>query len=69
MAWLCRYMIAVALPAKDKSLEEQQKTFLLELAKERDGHASTVDKLVGEMREERESRMEIIRSCPAREAR
>jgi hypothetical protein len=69
MAWLCRYMIAVALPAKDKSIEEQQKVFLGELARERDGHALTVDKLVGEMREEREARMAVIQGCPAREQR
>ena len=69
MAWLCRYMIAVALPAKDKSIEEQQKVFLGELARERDGHALTVDKLVGEMQKEREARMEVIRGCPAREQR
>lgn len=69
MAWLCRYMIAVALPAKDKSIEEQQKVFLVELARERDGHSLTVDKLVSEMREEREARMEVIRGCPSREQR
>lgn len=66
MAWLSYYMVARALPAKDLQLAQAQERFEAESQKQRDEHRETVNGIVGQLREQTQSVLEVVRTCAAR---
>jgi heme exporter protein D len=75
MAWLCYYMVAKALPAKDAQSVRQQQEFVAETKLEResraaesklerDAHRETVERLVRQSEAQTNALLEVVRHCP-----
>jgi len=65
LGWYCYYVTSRVLPAKDAALATERAAYQEEMERERVAHSLKVDALVGEIKEQREAILEIVRSCQA----
>jgi F0F1-type ATP synthase membrane subunit b/b' len=63
LAWYFYRTQTVTIPEKDRQISLERAAAVEALKQERADHKAGIDQLVSELREERNSRMEVIRQC------